>query len=143
MWPKPWRTKASTACTWARKTLAQVAREVLGSDPLIGLSTHNYREVRAADDLPVDYLGFGAVFATSTKEVLAATRTVPSWVASSHSRVPVFPIGGITELNAWQLAPVGRAAVASGILAQADPAHAAAAIRRALTQSGANRRRHF
>ncbi|MEZ6019842.1 MAG: hypothetical protein R3F17_06980 [Planctomycetota bacterium] len=49
--------------------------------------------------------------------------------------MPVFPIGGITELNAWQLAPVGRAAVASGILAQADPAHAAAAIRRALTQS--------
>jgi len=41
----------------------------------------------------------------------------------------VFPIGGITVTNAAELAPVGRAAVASAILAAADPARRAAEIR--------------
>ncbi|HRV82063.1 MAG TPA: thiamine phosphate synthase, partial [Planctomycetota bacterium] len=36
-------------------TPSSVAREVLGSEPLIGLSTHNYREVREAEGMPVDY----------------------------------------------------------------------------------------
>ena len=43
------------------------AREFLGPAALIGYSTHDMRQVAAALDEPVDYLGFGPVHATRTK----------------------------------------------------------------------------
>ena len=114
-------------------TPPRVARERLGSKALIGLSTHNHREVREADTQPVDYLGFGAVFPTGTKLGTTKNHSVGSWVACAHATIPVFPIGGITPQNSWLLRPSGRAAVGSGILNHPDPRAAAQAIHRALT----------
>ena len=116
-----------------RDTPPKVARERLGPKALIGLSTHNHREVRQADQEPVDYLGFGAVFPTKTKVGTSKNHSVGSWVAAAHSNIPVFPIGGITPENAWLLRPGGRAAVGSGILNHANPSSAAQSIARALT----------
>ncbi|MHC4379443.1 MAG: thiamine phosphate synthase, partial [Planctomycetota bacterium] len=45
----------------------EAAREYLPKELLLGLSTHHPDEVLAAQDRPVDYLGFGPVFATATK----------------------------------------------------------------------------
>ena len=118
-----------------------IAREELGPEALIGWSTHDYDEVRRAHAEPVDYLGFGAVFPTQTKATTTPNHCVHSWVASSTTQHPVFPIGGITVDNAWQLAPVGRAAVGAGILQHADPAQAAQAIRRSLRPRGPQSRR--
>src|SRR5690606_2694379 len=46
------------------------ARRILGPDAIIGLSTHDEAEVRAAQDLPVSNINIGPMFATNTKEHL-------------------------------------------------------------------------
>ncbi len=43
------------------------ARRLLGSDAVIGFSSHNARQVCAAGGEPVDYLAFGPVFPTGSK----------------------------------------------------------------------------
>jgi thiamine-phosphate pyrophosphorylase len=109
-----------------------LARELLGEDALIGLSTHTGTDVALAAALPVDYLGFGPVHATTTRGYARGLGAEAAWVASCASVVPVFPIGGIDASNAGELAAVGRAAVSSAILGAEDPAATAAAIRAAL-----------
>jgi thiamine-phosphate pyrophosphorylase len=67
----------------------------------IGISTHNVAQVRAACDAGADYLGFGPVFATSTKQNpdpvqdLSGLRAA---VAAAGGR-PIVAIGGITAAN--------------------------------------------
>lgn len=111
---------------------ADVAREHLGPDALIGLSTHNARGVARSTDLPIDSIGFGPCFATETKGYTRGLGAETAWAAREAATVPVFAIGGIDTLNAYELASVGRVAVASAILGAQDPAQAAKAIRAAL-----------
>jgi len=118
-----------------------VARDLLGPDPLIGLSTHSYDQVRKTDGTSLDYLGFGPVFSTSTKGLTASNNSVSAWVAHRSTSLPLFPIGGITPSNAWQLTPVGRAAVASSLLCSPAPEKAAQELKRAMTARGVEKRR--
>ncbi len=111
---------------------AAAAREVLGAAPLLGLSTHSTRQVVAAQLAPVDYLGFGPIFATATKGYAEGHGPEAAWIAASGSELPLFPIGGIDVVNATELAPVGRAAVTAALLGAADPARAAVALRAAV-----------
>ncbi len=105
-----------------------IARKMLGDDALIGLSTHTLKQVALAEDLPVDYLGFGPVQATPTKGYAAGLGPEAAWIASQAGAKPVFAIGGITRENIDEIARVGRAAVASAILGAEDPARAAREI---------------
>ena len=43
-------------------------RAVLGEGAIVGLSTHDLDQVRAAEGEPVDYVAFGPVFPTRTKQ---------------------------------------------------------------------------
>lgn len=104
---------------------ARIARAVLGDELLIGLSTHSTTELQAAQDEPVDYVGFGPVHATATKGYARGLGAQAAWIASAGATLPVFPIGGIDATNAAELAIVGRAAVSSAILASDDPAASA------------------
>jgi thiamine-phosphate pyrophosphorylase len=113
---------------------ATLAREVLGQEALVGLSTHTASEVACAEELPVDYLGFGPVHPTRTKGIARGLGAEAAWVAARASSRPVFPIGGITPENAAELAPIGRAAVSAAILEADDPAAAARAIRALLEE---------
>lgn len=108
---------------------AQDAREFLGAEPLIGLSTHTTEQVAAAWDEPVDYLGFGPIFSTSTKNTGPALGPDRAWIAAAATTRPVFPIGGIDAACAATLSQIGRAAVASAIMEAEDPGAAAKAIR--------------
>lgn len=110
-----------------------VARAQLGRHALIGLSTHTFEAVIEADELDVDYIGFGPVHATHTKGYELGLGAEAAVIACASSRHPLFPIGGITHANALELARVGRAAVASAILAAEDPARAARELRALLT----------
>lgn len=104
----------------------ELAREVLGPDALIGVSTHGAADVaRAAASADVDLLGFGPVHPTRTKGYTRGLGAEAAWVAASATELPVFPIGGIDATNAGELAGVGRAAVGSAILAAEDPGRAA------------------
>ncbi len=115
---------------------AVAARALLGPDAILGLSTHDEREVREARSLPVDYVGLGPCFETGSKELELAPggaalvrRSLPA-----AGDLPVFPIGGITPANVASLAAAGarRVAVGSGILDAADPVRAAQAVAGAL-----------
>lgn len=112
------------------------ARELLGPDLLLGLSTHDLAAVARAQDLPVDYLGFGPVYATATKGYSAGWGPERAWLAAEGSALPLFPIGGIDLSNAEELGPVGRAAVGAALLQAKDPAAAARALRALLTEGG-------
>jgi len=113
------------------------ARLLLGPERLLGLSTHDVGEVAAARRAPVDYVGLGPCHPTGTKQL---SRTpggagLVAACAAAAGDLPVFPIGGITPANVAALVAAGarRAAVGTGILAAADPATAARALREALT----------
>jgi thiamine-phosphate pyrophosphorylase len=113
-----------------------LARDVLGPEALIGLSTHSLAQVVAAQDEPLDYLGFGPLWATPTKGYERGLGAQALWIAQQGSEAPVFPIGGVTVERADELACEfaggGRAAVSSAILAADDPAAAARRLRAAL-----------
>jgi thiamine-phosphate pyrophosphorylase len=109
------------------------ARAMLPEGLLIGLSTHDMAGVVRSHDEPVDYLGFGPVFASQTKGYSDARGPERAWVASEAASVPVFAIGGITPANAGELESVGRVAVASALLSAEDPAAEAESLRAALS----------
>lgn len=109
------------------------ARALLGEAPLLGLSTHDGDQLGAALDAPVDYLGFGPVFATATKGYREGLGPDRAWIASTAATVPVFPIGGIDLVGAAELGQVGRAAVSSVLQDARDPARTAQALRGLLT----------
>lgn len=114
---------------------AAAARAFLGPDAIVGWSTHSAEQVAEVDEDVVDYLGFGPIHATDTKGYARGLGAEACWIASSGTSLPVFPIGGVTLENAVELARVGRAAVASAILAAPDPARAARDLRALLASA--------
>jgi thiamine-phosphate pyrophosphorylase len=80
---------------------------------LIGFSTHNLSQVRAADSLPVDYIAIGPVFATGSKanpDPVVGLDGVRQ--ARQATRKPLVAIGGITRQNCSQVKAAGADAVA-------------------------------
>ena len=81
---------------------AEVARRLLGSQSIIGVSTHNVAQVKIASTLPVDYVAFGPIFETGTKqdhEPVAGLDGLRSARAILGHR-PLVAIGGINQANA-------------------------------------------
>jgi len=109
------------------------ARAFLGEDPLIGYSTHDMRQVMTACELPIDSLGFGPVFATTTKGYERGLGPEAAWIAKEAATLPLFAIGGIDTANVGELGEVGRVAVASCLLGADDPAAAARELRALLS----------
>jgi thiamine-phosphate pyrophosphorylase len=113
------------------------ARELVGPDMLIGLSTHAPREIDAAaptapDGSPlVDYIGVGPVHETPTKPGRPAVGTELVRYAAAHARMPFFAIGGIDAGNVADVIAAGarRVCVLRAIAAAADPEGAARELR--------------
>lgn len=99
------------------------ARMVMGKSKLIGLSTHNMDQVKEAETLKPDYIGFGPIFKPGSKQDhdpvvgIEGLRAVRSLTA-----LPIFAIGGITVENAGGVMQAGAngAAVISAILDAPD-----------------------
>jgi thiamine-phosphate pyrophosphorylase len=89
------------------------ARAVLGQEKVIGFSTHSLAQVRKAAALPVQYLGFGPIYLTSTKAnpspVVGLQRLAQACRASF---VPVVAIGGIGLEHVRQVLDAGAASAA-------------------------------
>ena len=104
-----------------------LARRLLGKKAIIGLSCHSLAEIKKAQGLDVDYLGFGPVFATGTKPGLKAKGVAALRQAARASRKPVFAIGGITRETLAALRGIERLriAVCRGLCRAKDPARAA------------------
>lgn len=96
----------------------QIGRNLLG-DKIIGISTHTVDQAKEAEENGADYIGFGPMFGTNTKdtgygarglEMLAQLREVVA--------LPIVAIGGITEAtvdDVWH-AGADAAAMISDIL---------------------------
>lgn len=77
-----------------------IAREIVGPDKIIGLSTGSKQQAIHAMYLDVDYIGIGPIFLTSTKKIVRPPLGVKiiEW-ARAEVRLPIVPIGGITKKN--------------------------------------------
>jgi thiamine-phosphate pyrophosphorylase len=111
------------------------ARELVGPDRLIGLSTHTPEQVDAAD--AVDYIGVGPVHATPTKPGRPAVGPDLVRYAAQHARVPFFAIGGIEPRNAGAVAAAGatRIAVVRALTEADDPELVARRLRAVLARA--------
>jgi thiamine-phosphate pyrophosphorylase len=91
------------------------ARRILAaqhSDMLVGISTHDADQVRAAVDGGADYLGFGPVYQTTTKVNPDPVRGIDRLAEAVKlaGDTPVVAIGGITPERAAAVAATGVAA---------------------------------
>ena len=112
------------------------ARELVGPERLIGLSTHTPQQV-AAVPLEVDYIGVGPVHATPTKPGRPAVGLPLVRHAAAHGRVPFFAIGGIDAGNVATVLAAGakRIAVVRALTEAADPQLAVRELRAALAEA--------
>ena len=117
---------------------AGMVREKLGPDKIIGVSAATLSEAIQAEQDGADYLGVGAMFATSTK-----TNTRPVTIErltqiKQAVQIPVVAIGGIQSSNVTTLTDTGidGIAVVSAILAQENITHAAEQVKACFTGAG-------
>lgn len=99
------------------------ARKIVGPQRIVGVSTHNDAQVRAADGSCADYIAIGPVFATATK---GNPSPVIGLEGVRRARVltkePLVAIGGITRENARSIIDAGAdsVAVVSSLIAPAE-----------------------
>jgi thiamine-phosphate pyrophosphorylase len=100
------------------------ARDILGRDAIIGFSTHTIEQALAAAKMPVDYIAFGPIFPTKTKEnpspvvgieTLAAVRKIVG-------EIPLIAIGGIDKSNVQNVLNAGAdvTAIVSYLISEPD-----------------------
>jgi thiamine-phosphate pyrophosphorylase len=100
------------------------ARAIVGSECVVGISTHNEEEVRRACAQGPDYIAIGPVFSTATKEVPYPVLGGAGLAAcAAHACAPVVAIGGITRetIHLVRKAGVYAAAVVGALNNAADP----------------------
>ncbi|MEZ8655020.1 thiamine phosphate synthase [Vibrio splendidus] len=106
---------------------AELARQLIGPDKILGLSIETEQQLQEADSLPIDYIGLSALFTTPTK-----TNLKKHWgydgikMALETTKLPIVGIGGINESNIPQLVESGihGLALVSAICHAEDPKQA-------------------
>lgn len=92
------------------------ARTVIGTPPMLGLSTHTPEQWNAAIAEPVTYIAIGPVFGTGTKdtgyEAVGLDTVTRASEAAANAGLPAVAIGGITMENAVSVIDAGAASVA-------------------------------
>lgn len=99
------------------------ARQVLGSNRLVGISTHSIEEVRRANREGADYIVFGPIYETPSKRSFGPPLGLDRLTeACSQSTVPIFAIGGITCDRMRDICQAGAhgAAVIGAVLTSDD-----------------------
>ncbi|MBN1957099.1 MAG: bifunctional hydroxymethylpyrimidine kinase/phosphomethylpyrimidine kinase [Desulfuromonadales bacterium] len=103
------------------------ARQILGRDKLIGISTHSVEQALKAEAQGADYIAIGSIFPTSSKDdtTLVGLNTLSK--VRKAVRIPLVAIGGMTPEGAFDAIESGADSIAvlSGIMADSDPARAA------------------
>lgn len=98
------------------------ARKILGEDKIIGISAHNVKEARKAQEEGADYLGVGAAFVTGTKADAKPIDFHLLQEICNTVSIPVVAIGGITLENMEGLREtnIDGIAVVSALFADKD-----------------------
>lgn len=118
------------------------AREILGTNAIIGISVSSIEEAQAAQKAGADYVGIGPVFATrtkmDTKSIIGTACTAAIIEAMGDERPPSVAIGGINSSNLQRILhqttispkqSLDGVAVVSAIVAAKDPKKAAMELR--------------
>ncbi len=100
-----------------------LARQLLGSEKIIGRSTTNPDEMQRAIQEGADYIGVGPVYETPTKAGKAAAGLEYVRYAATHSPIPWYAIGGINTNNVQDVMGAGaeRVAVVRAIMEADNP----------------------
>ncbi|MFH1877667.1 MAG: thiamine phosphate synthase [Candidatus Omnitrophota bacterium] len=72
-------------------------RGILGAGKIIGVSTHSFEQFSSANEDDVDYIAFGPIFHTGTKDYFIGYDDIGKVV--SAAKKPVVFIGGINDGN--------------------------------------------
>ena len=120
--------------------LPLAAARRLMRDKIIGISTHDVLQAREAQADGADYIGFGPLFGSATKETGYSARGLEMLrELRAQVRLPIAAIGGITEENVAQVWQAGAdaAAIISDILRADDiPSKVRAILRRRQSAAG-------
>jgi thiamine-phosphate pyrophosphorylase len=113
----------------------EAVRRFAGRTLLVGVSTHDPDEARAAIEAGADYLGVGAMFASALKPQRRPAGTAfLRHVVRTWPQVPHLAIGGITSDNVGALVGAGArgVAVSTAVCAAAAPDAVVVQLRSAL-----------
>ncbi len=105
-----------------------VVRRLVGSERLIGVSTHNRQEALQAQSSGADYITFGPIFDTPSKAgLLKPTGVEEIQRLKKEIHIPIVALGGINERNVEAVLDggAGGVAVISSIIQADNPEDAA------------------
>jgi thiamine-phosphate pyrophosphorylase len=120
-----------------------VARAVLGSTTLVGISVHGGAQLWALDPAVVDYAVAGPVYASPSKPGYGpALGSEGLRALVSQAGIPVIGIGGIEPANVAGVIAAGAAGIAvmGGVMRAADPGAHTRALLNALAAARAQLR---
>jgi thiamine-phosphate pyrophosphorylase len=115
------------------------ARQVLGSEPVVGATARDPATARAQEAAGATYLGVGPAYATTTKRDLPAPLGPEGVGAVADAvQIPVVAVAGVTVARVRELVDAGAfgVAVIGAISEAADPAQATEALLHALDEAG-------
>jgi thiamine-phosphate pyrophosphorylase len=90
-----------------------LARQILGPDAIVGFSTHNDVQLRAAADVPASYLALGPIFTTTSKanpDPEVGLDNLRRW--RPLTPLPLVAIGGIDRARAPLVLAAGADSIA-------------------------------
>ena len=98
------------------------AREIIGNEKIIGISTHNIIQARQAQKDGADYIAIGPVYPTTTKDYEPSIGLEVIREISREISIPFLAIGAITLENLGDVLKAGasRVAVCSAIISSKD-----------------------
>ena len=90
----------------------EAARRIAGPGMMIGISTHNVDQARAAENGGADYIGFGPMYAGGLKNNAAGQGLDNLRAIRAAVKIPIVAIGGITEARIAETLAAGANAAA-------------------------------
>lgn len=90
----------------------EIARKILGPDKIIGVSCHNLKEAKEAEEAGADYISIGVVFRTEIKPGYKPMGLNYVKMACNKIKIPFYVIGGINERNAQDVYSCGAKRIA-------------------------------
>jgi thiamine-phosphate diphosphorylase len=116
----------------------EAARRLVRDDALIGFSTHTQQQMEAAVRQPIDYVAFGPVFTTRTKQDPDPTVGLEQLreVKNVAAKVPLVAIGGVTADNIQAVLQAGVDSVAVIASVVGEPSKIEENMRRMLELAG-------
>ena len=120
------------------------ARRAVGPGGIVGVTCHDSRHLAMeASEAGADYVAFGAVFPTATKQASTRVELEIFSIWQEVMQTPCVAIGGITAENVAEAAAAGAdfAAVCAGVWSYPEgPAAAVAALNAGIAEGLARRR---